>query len=214
VAARHVFLVRHGESTFNAEARIQGQADAPLSDAGRAQARTLVPVLDDLPAPRAISSDLARAAETAALAGRPDAAADERWRERAMGVWTEALEADLPAADLAAFRAGRLVPPGAETWDDVQRRVGEALEELARGPADAVVFTHGGCVRAAVTHLTGADPATIAGPANVSVTTLQLAPRRRVLVFNWSARPGIPRASDPGTHDLAAGRAAPSHADP
>jgi probable phosphoglycerate mutase len=103
-----------------------------------------------------------------------------------MGAWEEAYEADLAPGELEAFRDGQLVPPGGETWDDVQRRVGEALEQLATGPDHAIVFTHGGCVRAAITHLTGAEPASIAGPGNTSLTTLQLAPRRRVLVFNWT----------------------------
>src|SRR5688572_11611088 len=56
-----LILVRHGESTWNAEHRLQGQLDPPLSDLGRDQARALQPILDVVPEERIVSSDLARA---------------------------------------------------------------------------------------------------------------------------------------------------------
>jgi broad specificity phosphatase PhoE len=99
---------------------------------------------------------------------------------------------------MQAFRAGDLVPPGGESWEEFQARVGAAADELAARGGSWLVFTHGGCVRAAVAHLTGADARAIAGPANASVTLLELGARPRLLVFNWSVAPGVPRASDPG----------------
>jgi hypothetical protein len=53
-------------------------------------------------------------------------------------------------------------------------------------------------VRAAVAHVTGARPEAVAGPQNASLTLLELAPRRRLLTYNWSPEPGIPRPSEPG----------------
>ena len=71
-----LILVRHGQSTYNAQARLQGQADPPLSDAGRAEAELLKAALDGFAADRVLTSDLQRASETAAILGYPDARRD------------------------------------------------------------------------------------------------------------------------------------------
>ena len=70
-----LILVRHGQSTHNAQARLQGQADPPLSEAGRAEAQLLRPRFTDFQPERVITSDLRRASETAALLGYPGGAA-------------------------------------------------------------------------------------------------------------------------------------------
>jgi glucosyl-3-phosphoglycerate phosphatase len=201
VAAQHLFLVRHGESAFNAEGRVQGQADAPLSTKGRGQAGTLVELLRALPVDGVVSSDLARARDTGALAGHANPELDPRWRERGMGAWENELEATVGPQDLKAFRVGELVPPGGETIPEFVGRVGGAIDELTARGGSWLVFTHGGCVRASVAHVTGADFNAVAGPANVSLTILELAPRKRLLSFNWTAGGGLPRASDPGGAD-------------
>src|SRR5215212_5421471 len=191
-------LVRHGESAFNAERRLQGQTDAPLSAAGREQGARLREILSSLSLSGAVTSDLGRARETAELAGFGDARPDPRWREFDLGEWSGRLEADVPAEELAAFRRAALVPPGGESWPLFAARVGTAVEALGREAGTHVVFTHGGCVRAAVAHVTGARPETVAGPVNTSLTLVELSPRRRLLTFNWSPEPGLPRASEPG----------------
>jgi glucosyl-3-phosphoglycerate phosphatase len=205
LAPQLLVLVRHGESSWNAGERLQGQADAPLSERGREQAVALEPVLAGLPPMAVVSSDLSRAHLTAELAGHPGADTDPRWRERDMGDWTGHYEAEVPADAMHAFRHGDLVPPGGETFAQMQQRVGAAIDELtARGGA-WLVFTHGGPVRAAIAHVTGADPRAIAGPANTSLTVLEIAPRRRLLTFNWSHDGGaLPRASEPGAAETIA----------
>jgi broad specificity phosphatase PhoE len=187
-----LFLVRHGESAWNAEGRLQGQADPELSDAGRAQAAQLV--LPDLPA---VASDLARARETAAIAGFDEAPADPRWRERGLGEWEAFLEAEVTTpAQMAAFRRGELIPPGGESWAEFQARVVAAAADLE---GDTIVFTHGGCVRALVAEITGADYRTVAGPANCSISLVRTGKRPRMLAFNWTpAMPGSAPPSDPG----------------
>jgi probable phosphoglycerate mutase len=197
-----IVLVRHGESAWNAESRLQGQADAPLSELGRDQARGLVAALAGLEVAQVVASDLSRAADTAALAGHPGAVADERWRERGLGIWEGRLESEIPPGALREFRRTDVPPEGGERWPDFQARVGAALDELAGRGGSWLVFTHGGCVRAAVAHLTGADHRTVAGPANASLTVLQTGRRRRMIAFNWTpAQDGalrIPVPSDPG----------------
>jgi glucosyl-3-phosphoglycerate phosphatase len=194
-----IFLVRHGESEWNAEGRLQGQADPALSALGREQARAVAAVVAALPATQVVSSDLSRAQETAALAGHPGAATDARWRERSLGEWETHLEEDVATPDdMRRFRAGDLVPAGGEAWPDFQARVAGAAEELAAAGGDWLVFTHGGCVRALTAHVTGADWRTVVGPANTSLSVLDLGKRRRMLAFNWTpTAPGLAKPSDP-----------------
>ena len=115
LASERILLVRHGESTWNAERRLQGQANPPLSERGRAEATALAPVLETVPPGRAVCSDLDRARETAALVGHPDAQADPRWREIDVGEWAGrvAAEIDAPSPELTNGRGGpRKAPAG------------------------------------------------------------------------------------------------------
>ncbi len=194
----YLYLIRHGESEWNAEARLQGQGDPALSEAGRAQAHALAEIVDQLPADQAITSDLRRASETAQLTGHGDAEVDPRWRERNLGVWQTQFEADISSEDMDAFRDNAFVPEGAEPWQEFQARVAGALDDLAARGGSWLVFTHGGCARAAVSHVTGADVLAVAGPSNTSVTVLEVAPRRRLRAFNRTAAPGLDRPSEPG----------------
>ena len=97
-------LVRHGQSTWNAEGRLQGQADPPLSKLGRREAVALRGLLTGFPAGRVLTSDLRRTRETAAALGHPDAAPNPVWREIDVGEWAGRLLADLPAAAVADRR--------------------------------------------------------------------------------------------------------------
>lgn len=202
MSARHLVLVRHGESAYNAEGRLQGQSDAPLSALGRDQARGLVAVLAALPPMHVVCSDLSRARDTAALAGHPDAEPDRRWRERGLGIWEDRLEAEVDPQRMRHFRATDDPPEGGEGWAALQARVGDAIADLEARGGSWLVFTHGGCVRAAVAHLTGADPRTVAGPGNASLTVLEHGSHWRLRAFNWFPAEGgalrLGPASDPG----------------
>jgi glucosyl-3-phosphoglycerate phosphatase len=178
LATDRLFLVRHGESTYNAEGRLQGQADPPLSPRGRAEAEALAGLLDG----RVISSDLVRARETAALLGHPEVPTDARLREIDVGEWAGRLLTEFPAGPEFSWRGGPVVPPGGEAWPEFAERVGAVVDALlADGPW--IVVAHGGVVRAAVTHLTGADARSLAGPANASVTVLD---GRRLRAYAWT----------------------------
>lgn len=84
-----VYLIRHGQTGYNAEHRIQGQSDTLLDDLGIAQAMAVAKRLKDAPIDRIISSDLSRASTTAKtiLKLHPDATYEEdiRWRENSYG---------------------------------------------------------------------------------------------------------------------------------
>jgi broad specificity phosphatase PhoE len=154
---------------------MQGQADPPLSELGREQAAALVPFLDGLGDARAVTSDLARARDTAMLLSFDGAAPDPRWREIDLGLWSGKRLDELDPGQVASWRRGVLVPPAGELWPVFQTRIAAAVAELAG--KDAVVVTHGGCIRAACAHLTGADPRRLAPPANASATILEVGDR-------------------------------------
>lgn len=113
-----IFALRHGQTAWNAEMRIQGQLDIALDDTGRWQAGQLAQALSDEPLAAVYSSDLLRALDTA----RPLAAAtgaplttDILLRERGFGVFEGQLHADLD----------RLWPEQAASWR--RRDVGSDL---------------------------------------------------------------------------------------
>lgn len=150
-------LVRHAESTWNAAGRWQGQGDPPLSGGGRRQARRLARACSGVAIQRILTSDLARAAETAVILGdalslEPDV--DPRLRERDLGAWTGRSGAEIAArwpAELARLRAGdpTLRPGGGETLGELRERVAKALDDLAASgrPGRLLVVSHLGVIR-------------------------------------------------------------------
>jgi probable phosphoglycerate mutase len=152
VTVRYSFL-RHGESTANAGGWLAGHTDAPLTDAGRAQARAAADPLNDVPFARVWVSDLVRATGTFALA-RPDwngpLTVDAGLRERTLGDWDGASRETLDAVDAWSVLVtwdGR--PPGGESHADLARRILDTLTRLERtqGSADTLVVCHGGVMR-------------------------------------------------------------------
>src|ERR671914_1615083 len=121
-----LILVRHGESTWNAEERLQGQLDPPLSDRGREQSIALAAMLDGLPDERVVCSDLGRARQTAELLGLRPGRFDTRWREIDVGEWggRVAAEIDAQGSELTNWRGGPRKAPSGEAWEDFSERVG------------------------------------------------------------------------------------------
>lgn len=151
-------IIRHAESSWNACRRWQGQADPPLTARGREQARALARTLADRSLDVLLSSDLARALETARIVGAPHGLvpeADPRLRELDVGRWSGLHREQIEAQDaerLARFRAGDpdARPPGGETRREIRRRVRAALAEIAARHAGrrVAVVTHLGAIRA------------------------------------------------------------------
>lgn len=163
---RRILVWRHGETAHNAGGIYQGQLDVHLSPRGREQAAAAADVLLRRGATRLLSSDLARAADTAeALAARTGLRVerDDRLREIHVGLWqglahTEVVER-FPDV-VAALDRGEDEVRGVhgERVADVQVRVRTVFDELlARlGPGEtAVVATHGMAGRALVADVVG-----------------------------------------------------------
>lgn len=151
-------LIRHGPTGWNAGKRLQGRADIPLSDAGRAAlaGRRVPPELAGF---RWLTSPLARAAETARLLG-VTAAVEPALIEMDYGTWEGRTLAAIRAEDpdgAAADEARGLDfrPPGGESPRDVQGRLCELAVRLLADGRDTAAVTHKGVIRAALALATG-----------------------------------------------------------
>jgi len=166
-----LWLIRHGESTWNKRGLAQGHNDeARLTRLGRRQARTVASRLRDRPIRTVFSSDLGRARQTAA----PLAAAlglavitDSRLRERSLGVLEGTATALISSAS-NGLAEGRVADPDVKPADgesvrDLYLRVAAFTDELATlqrawyggPPGDIVIVAHGGTLRVLDAYLNG-----------------------------------------------------------
>jgi len=154
-----LILVRHGETVWNAEQRLQGHHDAPLSARGIEQAKAFGRYAQALAPRQVVSSDLGRCRETARLLGFRDVPADPRLREINMGEWTGRTKPELIAECPDAYwawRAGRYRPANGETWDEFCARIVEGIRDwLSRTDGDVLAVVHSGVVRAALSAFLG-----------------------------------------------------------
>jgi probable phosphoglycerate mutase len=144
-----VLLLRHGQSTWNAAGRWQGQADPPLSALGEEQARAAARAL--APIDVIVASDLARARQTAEIIAEVHGLViqvDRRLREVDMGPWSGLTRAEIEASWPGWVADGRR-PEQTETGDEVADRVVAALHALhaAHPGATVLAVAHGGAIR-------------------------------------------------------------------
>jgi 2,3-bisphosphoglycerate-dependent phosphoglycerate mutase len=153
--ATRIIAVRHGETAWNVDARIQGQLDVGLNDTGRWQARRVGEALAGEPISAVYSSDLGRAHETAQSIGEATGTpvvAEEGLRERSFGVFegktfNEIHETWPDHAQNWRRRIPEWQPPeGGESLLQLRERVTRTMESLAaRHPGEQiVVVAHGG----------------------------------------------------------------------
>lgn len=144
-----LLLVRHGQSTWNAQRRWQGQANPPLSDHGRFQAKEAAKAIGVIDA--IVASPQQRASHTAELIadelGIGPVVLVPNLRERGAGPWSgltvEEIEARYPG-----YLADHRRPPGYETDEELLARTKPALDALAVGNPGRLVLvvTHGGVI--------------------------------------------------------------------
>jgi broad specificity phosphatase PhoE len=159
-----IYYIRHGETQWNADGRLQGVQDVPLNDLGRKQAAHAGSVLShlferhgrdrrELPY---ISSPLGRARTTMELLRGvlqlppQDYAIDDRLREIAYGKWEGSTLAEMQVADPALFAKRQVEkwtvsPPGGESYVAVQQRMTDWYNGVK---GDTVTVAHGGTARA------------------------------------------------------------------
>jgi probable phosphoglycerate mutase len=181
-----LWVVRHGETDWNRERRMQGHVDVPLNETGRDQARDTAERLaqrfaDEAP-PAIYTSDLRRAAQTAlaigrALQVRPHVA--RKLRERAFGLVEGKTFAELAESYPDEVRAYRRegkkdAIPGAEPYAEFVERCLRALRAIARREERAIVVTHGGLIKVVLRAVFG--PNTQLMVANTALYTLEVDP--------------------------------------
>lgn len=154
-----LYVLRHGQTAWNTERRMQGAKNSDLTELGRAQAlamgRTLKAELDREPGPTLfLRSPLGRAVETSLLVGREVGVDPIVWRddprlaELGYGQWEgstwKEIEADHPDA-LAQWRADPhgFCPPGGESHFDLRRRTEAALADIVGASIRTVIVGHG-----------------------------------------------------------------------
>jgi probable phosphoglycerate mutase len=152
ISATRFILIRHGETEWNVEGRMQGHLDSPLTRDGVIQAQAVGERLREETFSALYSSDLGRARATAAhISFSSEMKLDARLRERQLGIF-QGLTADdaqrLHADEFQQFRtrAPDHVVPGGESRRRLQRRVVACLLDLAQNHSGQtiVVVTHGG----------------------------------------------------------------------
>ncbi len=173
-----IYYIRHGETAWNAEGRLQGAQDVPLNDLGRKQAAAAGFILADLFArdgrskqsPAFVASPLGRARSTMELVRGTlklppgDYAIDDRLREIAYGDWEGSTLAQMQALDPELFARRQadkwtVPPPRGENYSSVEIRMSDWYNQLT---ADTVAVAHGGTARALMVALGIETPASAA----------------------------------------------------
>lgn len=142
-----VTLVRHAETEWSLSGRHTGHTDLPLTDSGRDKARALADKLRGRSFDRVLTSPLSRAAETAMLAGFPDAE-----HERDLMEWDYGDDEGLTTPQIREQRGAHWLlwhdgAAGGEAADDVGARVDRVIEALAADDGDDLIFAHGHVLR-------------------------------------------------------------------
>ena len=164
-----IYYVRHGETSWNADGRLQGAQDTALNELGRKQAVQSGHVLADLLVRDGrdkaqipyLSSPLLRARTTMELMRRAlelpptHYTTDDRLREIGYGKWEGFTLAEMEAADPVFFARRladkwRVAPEGGETYEAVQQRMRDWYGQVK---TDTVVVAHGGTARALMVSL-------------------------------------------------------------
>lgn len=186
----NIYLIRHGETDWNLKLKIQGQADVPLNETGREQARLTAMKLAGIPVNIAYTSPLIRARETAevVLAGRNcPLYTDNLLKEISYGI-REGQSLQL-IRKCQFFRLHnyfrhpeRYIPPrGGETIPELKARCQAFLEGKVYGYesgfSNMMIFTHGAFIKAMLSimnQLPDCDFWTGTEPGNCSVTVIEL----------------------------------------
>jgi alpha-ribazole phosphatase len=163
-------LIRHGESVWNGERRIQGSQDPDLSPRGRRQSDLLVARLRTHLSKRVTAvytSPLRRAAETAERIGGAlnlPTVSEPDFREMCLGRWEGMTVSQIQAAFPGTYERWLQDPlafpaPGGERLEAFARRVVGAFERMqaALPGADLIVVSHGGVIKALLCHVLGLD---------------------------------------------------------
>ena len=166
--ATRFLVIRHGETTFGAQARFTGREDVPLTDRGRRQAAAVADRVGSLAPAVVLTSPLVRCRDTAKAIGTRSGAQsveDDRLLDGGLGEWTglrvDEIEAGWPEEFAAWRRDPAGAPPGGESFTQVRDRVRPLMTEALRDyQGDTVVLvTHAAVAKMILTTALQVDPA-------------------------------------------------------
>ena len=170
MSVRTWYLVRHGETEWNAAARMQGQWDSPLTTRGREHARMTARLLSRLGVDAMFASPLGRVRETIEILSKTvplPVTFDDRLKEWSAGLWSGELWADLChkwPAEWTAWEADRYHyrSPGGENFVDLSSRAQGFLARASAASAERIaIVAHGFMNRALAGVLLNLPPADI-----------------------------------------------------
>jgi broad specificity phosphatase PhoE len=190
-----VYLIRHGETEWNLDKRIQGQTDVPLNERGRLQAGALAERLAAVDLEAIYTSDLERARETAGIIAakqsqRVPVEETSGFRECHYGRWEGLTREEVACRfgeDWGAWVNGGQLgrPTGGEDFASLARRAGRVFDEVVQGGKTALISAHQGPLRAILCHVLGLAPSFRSrfSLANCSLSALQCEPAQRPLLI-------------------------------
>ncbi len=200
---KRLYLVRHGQTTFNVDRRVPGQLPGVLlTDEGRRQAQQAAVALSAVPVSAVVSSPLERARDTAEIIARGWALPirlDARLVDTDVGRWTGMNLDDLAKSDrewTAFVRHTDEAPPGVERLTHVMARAVESVEDI-RGDASAgdniLLVAHADIVKLIIGHYLGMHPdlarAMRVDNASISILDLHADETAALIASNWTAFP-------------------------
>lgn len=170
--AVRLFAVRHGETEWSRDMRHTGRTDVPLSPLGREHAERIGDALRGLTFSLVLTSPMARAHDTAALAGFTDARVDDDLREWDYGDYEGRTTADIRNDRPGWFLWDDGVPNG-ESIDDVAKRADRVIARVGESGRDVLVFAHGHLLRILAARWLGQAPEfgrhLVLSPATLSI---------------------------------------------
>lgn len=152
---KEIYLLRHGQSTWNSDRRWAGHEDPPLTELGRRQAQSACGKFYQMGFSAIASSSLQRARETASIISNnlkikllpPVSELNERQAGEICGLTSTEIENRFPGL-LEKWRKGEIIDiPGGENWDDFVKRVQRGFNNLSLLPGRILVVSHEGILR-------------------------------------------------------------------
>ncbi len=181
-----LYIIRHGQTDWNVEGKIQGRQDIPLNDMGRRQARALADGMKSRPVAAVYSSPQKRAMETAEAIAGPlglTVKAVPQLMEIGYGDWEGRSAEDILTTDRELYESwwqhpATVAPPGGETLNQVDERCRQAWDMIRSGmKGDTAVVAHGGTLAHFIVHLLEGQPeAKEIVVSNASITTMDYDP--------------------------------------
>lgn len=192
------YLIRHGQTSWNAESRVMGRGDIPLDGIGEKQVADLAEALGHFSIQTIFSSPQLRAQQTAqalALVKKLPVQSDERLAELDFPRWQGKAHAEIKNDEVYISRKKDFFNfrhPEVENYESLMKRIGEFVSEMEKASKDIAVVSHGDVVKAFIVKLMNVAPESFFQfkIQNASCTVLTKENGRWILeLMNYTPRP-------------------------